>query len=185
MILALVVLQIIRCIALVTETNLVDDWDSALPVSSKNVTRSRAVDLILPSGKVPHEIAPVHPVHLVVEEEAEILPECRFLVLGSGHLLSTPVHVRLIESYVLRVGIRPHPREKHFSGRFVFDFTRAVCLYVFASERSPVFCGFDFIGSIEILAINQRRASILLTAEVADERESIVRLVLVSRGLGI
>ena len=51
------------------------------------------MDVILASGEVPHEISPVHPVHLVVEEEGQVLEEGRFLVLGAGHLMTTAVHI--------------------------------------------------------------------------------------------
>ncbi len=93
MILSLVVLQIVRSIGLVSQTEIVYGRDSALPVSDENVSRRRAVYVVLPSGEVPHEISPVHPVHLIVKEERKILEERRLLVLRAGYGLASSSHI--------------------------------------------------------------------------------------------
>ena len=82
MVLALVVFQHFRSIALVTETQLVNGRDAAFPVSVEQFARARAVYVVLPSGEVPHEVSPVHPVQLEIEEEVQVRPERRFLVVG-------------------------------------------------------------------------------------------------------
>ena len=97
MVLALIVFQIIRSVRLVTEAEIVNESDAALPVSDERISRSRAVDFVLTSGKVPHEVSPIHPVHLVVEEERQILAECRLVMLRSADLMATSSHIRLIE----------------------------------------------------------------------------------------
>ena len=88
MVLAFVVFQVSRCVGLVSEAQFVEKRDSAFPVSCEHVSRARAVYVVLASCEVPHEIPPVHPVHLIVEEECEVLEECRLLVLGSGDSLA-------------------------------------------------------------------------------------------------
>ena len=54
---------------------------------------------------------------------------------------------------------------------------------IFLTHRSPVLRFFNIIRSIEILTVNERVASVLLTSEITDEGERIVRLVLVGRSL--
>ena len=97
MVLCRIVLEIVRSIGLVAETEVVDELDSALPVSDERIAWTRTMDLILTSSEVPHEVAPVHPVHLVVKEECQILEECRLVVLCTTHLMSAATHIRLIK----------------------------------------------------------------------------------------
>ena len=75
MVLSLVFGKDSRSIALVAEADVVNELDSAFPVAVEYFSRARAVYVILPSGEVPHEISPVHPVHLEVEEEFHVGPE--------------------------------------------------------------------------------------------------------------
>ena len=93
MVLALVVLQIVRSARLVSEPDFIDERDSRLPVSGKEVSRRRAMKVVLTTGEIPHEITPIHPVHLIIEEECEVLEECRFLVVRTSYGLSTAVHI--------------------------------------------------------------------------------------------
>ena len=83
MVLALVFLEVVRSHRLVPEAHLVNEGDSALPVSEENLPRRRAVAVVLASGEIPHKISPVHPVELVVEEKGQILEESRFPVAVS------------------------------------------------------------------------------------------------------
>ena len=76
-----------------------------------------ALNIILTSGKVPHEVAPVHEVALIREEEANILHLSRHL---HHHRLATAVvrhlialdatHPVLVSSSMSR---RVHTREEH------------------------------------------------------------------------
>ena len=93
MILPLVVLQIVGSVGLVAETGLVYESYAAFPVSRENLSRRRAVDIILPSGKIPHEVSPVHPVQLIVQEEIEIRAESGLLVFRPRYRGAFPVHV--------------------------------------------------------------------------------------------
>ena len=93
MVLSLVVLQIVQGIGLVHQTYVVDNADTTLPVSDERISRRRAVDVVLTAGEIPHEIAPVHPVQLIVKEERKVLEESRLLVLGSRNHLSSVAHI--------------------------------------------------------------------------------------------
>ena len=116
MVLRPVVTEICRGIALVPEPCLVDEPYPALPVACEQFAGSRAVYVVLPPCKVPHEISPVHPVELIVEEELEIGAESRLLVGLSRDGLPLAIHIDLIELLIpaIRAG-RPHPREEHLA----------------------------------------------------------------------
>ncbi len=183
-VLALVLGQIGRSVALVAEPPLVEEADAALPVAGEHFSRCRAVDVVLPAGEVPHEIPPVHPVELVVEEERQVGPECRFLVLLARDDLALAVHVGLVEFLVFAVAAGgPHAREEHLALWGIFRRKLAVGPDVFVPHRSPVFRHFDVARGIEVLAVDQRVAAVLLAAEVADEGEWVIGLVLVGRSL--
>ena len=182
MVLSLIVFQIIRSIRLVAKTDLVDKRNTAFPVACEHISRARAMDVILASGEVPHEISPVHPVHLIVKEEGEVLEESRLLVLGACHLMASTIHIRLIELDMFAVRA-PHSWEKHLSRSIIDNIARPISLDVLVTQRGPIFCGLYIIWSIEILTIYERVASVLLTAEVTHQGERIVRLILVGRGL--
>ena len=93
MVLALVVLQVVRGTRLVSKPDFINERDSRLPVSGKDVSRGRAMEIVLATGEIPHEITPIHPVHLIVKEEREVLEECRFLVVRTSDCLSAAVHI--------------------------------------------------------------------------------------------
>ena len=67
MILPTVFLQSLGSIVLVAQVDVVYHLDAALPVPCKQVG-SRGMDLILPPYEVPHEVPPVHPSQLEIEE---------------------------------------------------------------------------------------------------------------------
>ena len=73
----LVVLQVIGQLALVTQTGIVEEGDAGNPVAVLQL--AVALYLILPAAEVPHEVAPVHEVALVAEEELDVLKLRRHL----------------------------------------------------------------------------------------------------------
>ena len=183
MILALVLLQDVGGVGLVAETHPVEGADARLPVAVEQVSGNRGVDLVLPSGEVPHEVAPVHPAELVVEEVAEVRSHRRFAVLHAGNLAPLARGVGLIEVYIAGICRGPHPREEHLALAAVACVRRAFRFDVPAVERGPVGPELEIVGSVEILPVEERNASVLLTAEVADEGVGVIGLVLVGRGL--
>ena len=91
-------------------SGVVDEVNATEPVAVGQL--SLAFDVVLTAHKVPHEIAPIHPVALVVDEELEVLSEGGFAdvdrlaaVVGHAHVIAydvaffvlavTVVHVRM------------------------------------------------------------------------------------------
>ena len=85
---------------------------------------SAALQVVLASGEIPHEVAPVHPVELVGEEEFDVFPLRRhgyhnhFTTFVVGDVISLDVLPGLV-----LVGMRTavHTREEHILCVFVFD----------------------------------------------------------------
>ena len=69
---SLILLQVIRQLALVAQHGVVDKRNARNPVAM--LWLAVALNVVLSSGKVPHEVAPVHEVALVGEEEAYVVP---------------------------------------------------------------------------------------------------------------
>ena len=113
MVLSLVVLQYLRRFALVTEANFIDRFDAALPVSIENVARAWAMDIVLSSGEIPHEISPIHPIHLEIEEEIQVRPEGWFTGIRTRYDTSLSTCIRLVEFHESLVPSVPHSRERH------------------------------------------------------------------------
>ena len=67
----LVLLQVIWKQILVTQTGVIDEGDTREPVAVFHL--SVTLDVVLTAGEVPHEVAPVHEVTLVGEEETDVL----------------------------------------------------------------------------------------------------------------
>ena len=56
---------------LVTQSHVVEEWDACNPVAVFRL--SIALYVVLASGEVPHEVAPVHEITLVGDEEPDIV----------------------------------------------------------------------------------------------------------------
>ena len=93
MVLARVVLEVTGGVRLVSETEVVYGLDAALPVSYERISGRRTVDIVLTSGEVPHEVAPVHPVHLIIKEIRQILEEGRLLMFSTADPLALSVDI--------------------------------------------------------------------------------------------
>ena len=114
MVLAFVFLEVVRSHRLVPEAHLVNEGDSALPVSEENFSRRRAVAVVLASGEIPHKISPVHPVELVVEKESHIFHKGRLSVAVSP--FGILAHIGCVEFPITVISAGsavPHPREEH------------------------------------------------------------------------
>ena len=68
---ALVLLQVVWQFALVAIEGVVDESETGTPVTVLRLTV--ALNIVLSSGKVLHEVATVHEVALVREEEADVV----------------------------------------------------------------------------------------------------------------
>ena len=117
----LVVLQLVGQMVLVAQTPIVQPIPAAEPVAMLQFTI--ALQVVLTSGKVPHEVAPVHEVALIADEEAQVLQLRRNLhgnhlaTAVEGFLVSADIaHPTLISTFVTRA---VHTREEHVLGVFI------------------------------------------------------------------
>ena len=179
MVLAFVVPQRRRRIRLVPQAEFVQKADAALPVAVEDIARQRGMDVVLAAHEVPHEVAPVHPVELIVKEIGHIGTEAGLAVLGTLYARSFPLRIGLVKVDIPGVCPGPHAREQHFAFRQVSGVCGGLRLHVFPVERCPVLVLLEVVRGVEILPVHQRRGTVLLAAEVAHKRVRIVRLILV------
>ena len=78
---------------LVPKARLVDELHTAFPISVEQLSGSRARYVVLASHEVPHEIPPVHPVQLVIQEVIYVREEGRLLVLSALDGLPLTLHI--------------------------------------------------------------------------------------------
>ena len=172
-------------VALVSQADFVYEPYAALPVAVEDVSRHGGVNLILPAHEIPHKVAPVHPSELIVEEVVQVCPHGGLAVGGAADRMSLAVGVGLIEAFVAAVRRRaPHTGEKHLALRLVGGVHRPVHVLVFAAQRRPVAGDLKIVRRIVILAVEQRRGAVLLAAQVAHQRKSVVGLILIGGRFG-
>ena len=129
---SLVVLQFLWQKALVAVHEVVDERDAGDPVAV--LYFAAALDVVLSSGKVPHEVAPVHEVELVGEEEPDIVPLCGHVhhqhlsALVVGDVISGDVLPGFVISGVCRT---VHAGEEHVLRVFIFHASRKFDVRVF------------------------------------------------------
>ena len=196
-------LQVLRQFRLVAQARVVDKRYAGNPVAMLQL--AVALDVVLPTGEVPHEVAPVHEVALVREEELYVVYLRRHL---HGHLLTAAVvrhvgaihaaHPRLI---VLGVAGVVHAREDHV---LRVDVLVLVCHHevgVLLVFRCLLLSAVDWRARLHdrrahvtvllqghlrgvCLAVEQRVFTILVTAEVGAEGEDVLWRVLVHWRVG-
>ena len=86
----LVVLQVVGQQRLVAEEHVVDEREARQRIAVVFLA-VESLDVVLASGEVPQEVAPVHVAALVAEEEADIVEE-----RGHGNLLAVGVAVGVL-----------------------------------------------------------------------------------------
>ena len=96
MVFAFVVFKHFRSHFLVTQTSPVQKFYTAFPVSANGVSRDSTLYIVLSSRKIPHEITPVHIVHLVIKKEEQVVPERRHVFPFRVELSATRV-VRIVK----------------------------------------------------------------------------------------
>ena len=202
---SLVVLERIGQQVLVAEAQVVDERNAGNPVSV--FFFAVTLYIVLASGKVPHEVAPVHEVKLIRHEELEILPLCRHLdrrnaacgVVVRHFAAFNPAHPAFVSVAV--VG-RMHTREKHvlrvnvfvvvahydvgvFLALVVFflavvDSLALVALPVEHTVASRLELGLRCVG----VAVEQGARTVLLAVKVRAEGEDVLGRVLVHGRIG-
>ena len=195
------VLKAGRDVALVAESCVVDEVDAAEPVAVGQL--ALAFDVVLTAHKVPHEIAPIHPVALVVDEELHVLPEGGlahvddlasivsdlYVVAGDdASVIFTVVFIHLRVRASLRA---PHAGEEglHLI-RIVGQAALVVVgddvlslLFVLDIDGLAVFKTGD--GRIIVCTVKQRPAAVLVAVDVSQHRKGFLGLVLVDGRVGV
>ena len=183
---------------LVTHQELVDEVETGNPVSVCGI--AIALNVVLTTGKVPHEVTPIHEIDLVVDEETHVLDEGRLACHATVNPHVFPLEVRplLVGADVAAVGAI-HAGEEHaeFGGvdvvAFVVDDFIAVgfifrCLDDAGPYRCPFFIEgntvFPFHVGHEGLSVEERAVAVLFAVEVAAQGKNIFGRVLVHGGVG-
>ena len=168
-----------------------------------------SLHIVLTSAEVPHEVAPVHEVTLIGQEEAQVLPLRRHLHIDPFTTIVVRHHPAADTTHPLFIGLRflrvPHAREQHVL--CIHNSILRLCNIVFVSLLAIAGrCGLSLVyGSALLefhahhigtcdrfidwlrrvgLAIEQRTLAILVAGEIACECEDIVGRVLVHRRIG-
>ena len=188
---SLVVLQFLRQQTLVAHQEVVNERDTCDPVTMFYF--SAALQVVLASGEVPHEVAPIHPVELVGEEELDVFPLCRHVhhnhcpALIVGDVFALNVYPGLIFPGVLTA---VHAWEKHILCVFVFDtsgdFDVAVLFigsgFLLTDKFGSVVRDTWFAIAIfyikgyfgrKCLSVEQRAGSVLFTTQIFTQREDV------------
>ena len=164
-----------------------------------------ALDVVLTSGEVPHEVAHVHVVNLVAEEELEVLEEGRDTDSGLGtvvvgHHGITPLYAaqQTLVGCSMAVVVAVHAGEEHVHLVFVFlviayDFILVLLVgrglllalidgsSLLALGRTVLIIGY---GGVIDRTIEEGTLTVLLTSQVLAEGEDILGRVLVHGGIG-
>ena len=167
-VLPLVLRQYCGGIALIPQAPVVDELHAALPVPVEDVSGGGAVNLILTAYEVPHEVSPIHPSQLEIEEVGQVRTHGGFGGGCSLHLLSLSAGVGLVEVLGVLVDIAPHPGEEHLPGRVELLHPGAVDLLVLPVERGPVLGLGHLEGGVEVLPVDEGSLAVLLAREIAD-----------------
>ena len=134
----LVLLQLVRKQVLVAQAPVVQPAETAQPVAVLQFAVT--LQVVLTSRKVPHEVAPIHEVALIGDEESQILNLCWS---PHGNHLATAVELRLRAvdaSHPALVGITVcravHTGEQHVLSIDIFVFGTYYKVFVFLVGRS-------------------------------------------------
>ena len=77
MVFAFIVFKHFRSNILVSQTRPVQEPDAAFPITPDWISGDGPLYIVLSTGKIPHEIPPIHVIHLVIKEKEQIIPERR------------------------------------------------------------------------------------------------------------
>ena len=200
---SLILLQFVGQLFLVAIYGIVDEGDTSEPVAVFLLTI--ALIAVLTAGKVPHEIAPVHEVDLIGYEEVQIVPL-------RGHLAILEVATRsgIVDITELDVSSQPvvvslrmcagiHTWEEHLHARrilqrfetlniFISVGFVSLCLLFAVVLRCGIINGLSVGIKVglrsESLAEEERCLAILVTTEVATQREDVLGRVLIHWWIG-
>ena len=203
--------QVIGQQALVAQAGIVDERDARNPVAVGDF--AHALEVVLATGKVPHEVAPVHVIQLVIYKEAQVLHhrrlELQLLAAGiavgvelCGRLDLGALHAQPLDILFL-VLIVVDAREQHvLLGAVAVGLLGTQILVTVGlvggflhlggilrravldgGLQGAVAAGLVHDVAVQRAAIEQRGLAILLTAQVLGQGKGVVGRVLVKRGV--
>ena len=198
-VMSLVVSQLSRQLRLVgTDQPVVYEVKPGYPVAF--VGTAVALQVVLPAGKVPHEITPVHIVHLIGQEETNVFHKRGHLhSLRTGrclHRLVGLVHAAHPRLILRSVSLVVHSRKEHVGlvlGRIIFRLQIPVLVFGRLLRRTVIALGHNpviiisllsllvFIGGSILLPVKQRTVSILLPAQIGCQQKHIVGSIFIER----
>ena len=180
---------------LIAVEGVVNEGDTGDPLAV--IELAVALYVVLTAGKIPHKVAPVHEIHLVGEEEAEVVPLRRHLageIVGLAVVFSAHIHrfrVDTAQPLLVKTGMSAgeHAGEEHFLRRGV----NGLAIYL----DNVIFVGLVRIFLLVTLhafllvlthslrgkglTIEKGLLTILLAVEISAEREDVFGRVLVHR----
>ena len=122
-VMSLVLTQLRWQLRLVAQAHIVEPLDTCYPVAMLQFTI--ALNIVLTTGEVPHKVAPVHKVHLIGQEEVEVLTHCGHLYLLTSSsnisLDNTAFHTAHPIFISLLVTVAVHAWEQHILTIFIFE----------------------------------------------------------------
>ena len=193
-------------ILLRTHQNFVDKRNTGNPVPIQHLAIT--LNVVLTAGEVPHEVAPIHEIQLIREEELQVFRECRFhyaLHLSAiviFHRLAFYLRPVLVGLYMARVGT-VHTWEQHVQFVDIFVFLigagheiAVFLVFILLDHTAPgrfALCRDRHAASSLILALHfrnvglsveERGFTILFTCQIRTQRKDIARRVLVHWRVG-
>ena len=203
---SLIFLQFTRQGILVAKHRVIDKRNTCNPVTFRHFTI--ALQVILTTREVPHKVPPIHEIHLIAEEETQVLAKrrtiVRFLLAAVliTHTATLDICPALIAGNMVRL-TRIHAREQHLELAHILirrlisrqSITVFLALYfrsrsilrmtLFFHRNAHVSLHFQLHRRIVCLAVQQRTIAILLTIQIILQTEHVIRRVLIHRRIGI
>ena len=160
---------------MITQTEIIIEVYSRFPVAVSWVSHANTLNIILFSSKVPHEISPVHPVDLIIKEEANIFTYC-WRTLPAAILIfanSSPACVIICMSLI--VALIPHSWQKMLICICIYVFYFLSVFFIFAIRSYISFGCFCILYLCsEILSKKNRPVAVLLSAYISNQTNGIV-----------
>ena len=174
-------------IGLIANQNIINKGYTGNPVAMFQFTV--ALNIVLPAAEIPHEIAPVHEVDLIIEEKAKILTKgghhITFFLPTEiiGYFTAVPHIVGSVIRYVrfvaaVHTGEKHHKPTVHFIitlvsrnnvfvlfSRISFGFWRINGCFV-GNWYAGISLNIEFEGCTEYCTVKERSVAVLFTVEV-------------------
>ena len=206
-IVTLVCFQVVGQLALVAQTGIVDKRNTCNPVAVLGL--AHALDVILASAEVPHEVAPVHEAQLIGGEETEIVNLSRNLQLLHLAVARVVIYNIIMQLTQPRLILRslaavPDAREQHILSIDIVSLATHLLVNIRLVGRPLLLALVDVLTlralrnkavgvlgvglplqlRVEGRAVEQRLLAILVTGQIVTDGKDVLGRVLVHRRIG-